>query len=144
MSENTDIEPFEIAQRADEEANGKKSNQKIFQLMINGEMVTLLLPIRWKRMKFAIAMRNGDIWGAFESIWPEVPVMEEDPETGEERPVTEHDIETGEDKPVTETNPEIVKLEDADYTEEEFKLLLERLGETLMGKRRPTRRSSRS
>ena len=115
---------------------------KIFQV---GEDIQLILPEKWKRAKFLKAMNRGDIWGAFEAIWPDVPVWEKDGDTGEEIrdeegariPVLDRDGEQEK-----ETHPELKKLEEVDMDEDEFQLLMERLGETLMGRKAPKGKGS--
>ncbi len=115
---------------------------KIFQV---GDDISLVLPTKWKRAKFLKAMHSGDIWGALASIWPDVPVWEKDdngnevrdPETGDRKPVLDRDGEQEK-----ETHPELAKLEEVDMDEDEFQLLLERLGETLMGRKAPKGKSS--
>lgn len=118
-----------------EGTNGKAP--KIFQ--VPDTDISLVLPSRWKRMKFLKAMKIGDLWGAFQSIWPDVDGFEKD-EYGEEYLI---DDETGEKIPdfdrdgrrQKETHPELAKLEECDMDDKEFRLLLERLGETLMGRK---------
>jgi hypothetical protein len=114
-----------------------KATRKVFQISIEGEEepVTLVLPLSWKRLRFTRAMSKGDIWAAFESIWPPVPVVDE--ETGE----PELDIDG---EPKTMDSPEMEQLADLDINEDEFRMILERLGETLMKRKRPTRGTSRS
>lgn len=125
-----------------DEAHGKPP--KIF--MVSGTDISLVLPRRWKRAKFLKAFSRGDIWGAFQAIWPDVPTYERDedteefkldPETGEKIPVLDRDGE-----PEMETHPELAKLEEVDMDEDEFQLLLERLGETLMGRKPPKGKGS--
>lgn len=128
-----------VAQEAEasevESTNGKAP--KIFQ--VPDTDISLVLPDRWKRMKFLKAMKIGDLWGAFQSIWPDVDGFKKD-EYGEEYLLDE---ETGEKIPDIdregrrnkETHPELAKLEECDMDDSEFRLLLERLGETLMGRK---------
>lgn len=108
------------------------ANRKIFQIKISGEdePVTLVLPLKWKRLGFTRAMSKGDIWGAFESIWPQVPLVDE--ETGK----PELDIDG---EPRLTDSAELEQLANLDIDEDEFKMILERLGETLMKRKRPTR-----
>lgn len=128
-------------QAGHDEAKGK--SPKVFQV---GDDIQMIIPKRWKRAKFIKAFSKGDIWGAFESIWPEVPVYKKDEETGEEL----RDPDTGEripeldrdGEPEMETNPQLAKLEETDMDEDEFQLLLERLGETLMGRKPPKGKGS--
>jgi hypothetical protein len=118
-----------------EATNGKAP--KIFQ--VPDTDISLVLPDRWKRMKFLKSMKMGDLWGAFQSIWPDVDGFKKD-EYGEEYLLDE---ETGEKIPdidregrrAKETHPELAKLEECDMDDSEFRLLLERLGETLMGRK---------
>lgn len=141
-SGQTSAELEAAVQASEDEAN--KKPPKIFQV---GEEIQLILPDKWRRAKFLKAFHSGDIWGAFTAIWPDVPVYEKDDETGEEI----RDPETGERKPVLDrdgdpeldTHPELAKLEEAEMSEDEFHLLLERLGETLMGRKPPKGKSSR-
>lgn len=134
---------LEAAVQASEDDAFRKP-PKIF--MVTGTDISMVIPHRWKRAKFLKAFSRGDIWGAFQSIWPDVPVYEKDEETGEEI----RDPETGERKPAVdrdgepelETHPELAKLEEVDMSEEEFQLLLERLGETLMGRKPPKGKGS--
>lgn len=147
MSNEKEMEPgatsteLEAAVQASED-EARRKPPKVFQV---GEDIQLILPHRWKRAKFLKAMHRGDLWGAFASIWPDVPVWEKDdegneirdPETGERKPVLDRD---GEQE--METHPELAKLEDVDMDEDEFQLLLERLGETLMGRKPPKGKAS--
>lgn len=86
----------------------REDGRMIFQI----SDVDLLLPRKWKRFKFMRRLRSGDLWGALEAIWP--PTNDKD---GEE-----------------EVHPELAKLEELEVDEDEFRLTIERLGETLMGK----------
>lgn len=146
MSEQKAEEPqtsseLEAAVKASHD-EARRKPPKIFQV---GEDIQLILPGKWKRAKFLKAMHRGDIWGAFTAIWPDVPVYEKDdegndlrdPETGERTPVKDRDGE-----PEMETHPELAKLEESDMDEEEFQLLMERLGETLMGRKPPKGKAS--
>lgn len=137
----TSTELEAAVQASEDEAHRKPP--KIFMV---GEDIALVLPRRWKRAKFLKAMHRGDLWGAFASIWPDVPVYEtdedteepkRDPETGEKIPKLDRDGE-----PELETHPELAKLEEVDMDEDEFQLLLERLGETLMGRKPPKGKAS--
>lgn len=121
--------------------DAKRKPPKIFQV---GEDIQMILPDKWKRAKFMKAMHNGDLWAAFASIWPDVPVYETDDDgnpvlddEGQKIPVLDRDGD-----PETETHPELAKLEEVDMTEDEFQLLLERLGETLMGRKKPKGKGS--
>jgi hypothetical protein len=126
----------EAAKASEVEATNGKA-PKIFQ--VPDTDISLVLPDRWKRMKFLKAMKIGDLWGAFQSIWPDVDGFKKD-EYGEEYLLDE---ETGEKIPDVdrdgrrqkETHPELAKLEECDMDDSEFRLLLERLGETLMGRK---------
>lgn len=136
----TSAELEEAVKASEREATGRAP--KIFQV---GDDIQLILPNKWKRAKFLKAMNRGDIWGAFEAIWPDVPAWEKDEDTGEEirdeegarTPVLDRN---GEQE--METHPELAKLEEVDMDEEEFQLLLERLGETLMGRKAPKGKGS--
>lgn len=127
-------EAIESAEASEREATGH--TPKIFMVPIeDGEDIQLVLPNRWKRAKFLKAMRSGDIWGALESIWP--PVDKPRDEDGEESETS------GDDEDEKVDHPELEKLLEVDMDEKEFRLLLERLGETLMGRKPPQGKASR-
>lgn len=94
-----------------EEESGARLRREDGRMIFQIADVDLVLPRKWKRFKFMRRLRSGDLWGALEAIWP--PAKDENDEE--------------------EIHPELAKLEELEVDEDEFRLTIERLGETLMG-----------
>lgn len=82
------------------------------------DAVTLHVPRKWKRFKFMRALTRGDIGAALEAIWPPSPVLDE--QGRHQRDVAGNLM--------YDDHPQLVLLEEADVTEEEFNAVLEKLG----------------
>lgn len=124
MSE--ELEPIEASEQEAKNEEARKSRRNILVIPLEeGEDITLVIPYRWKRAAFSRCLSSADLWGALEAIWPPVPVIDE--ETGE--PELDPDGE-----PVTETNPELVPVAEAEMSDREYQLLIQKVAQSLMGK----------
>lgn len=105
-SEDTKV--TQAAEAAEAEATGRR---KTVTFGDGDDAITLEIPRKWKRFKFLRALGRGDIGAALEAIWQPIP----------------------DEKGELQTHPSVLALEEVDIDEDDFKIVLEALGEALGG-----------